>query len=171
MRIIHDEMLAAAGFRLQSRKKNDIAYGDVRLHSIFQQPPQCPITLRRKLFFFGSCRQRRPKQELDHALPSPRLRQSCLHRGCHRTWRASFRQLYLEVRPVSHIAALHSPIESDMCSANPLTSSMPVSFTLHRFSQLPLRLTPRYFPLLGFLTLTSSSAQLTRVSPWLLSPL
>lgn len=162
-------MFAAVGFF--GCKKNDITYGDVRLHSIFQQPSPCPITLRRKLFFFGSCRQRRPKQELDYVLPSPRLRQSCLHRGCHRTWRASFRQLYLEVRPVSHIAALHSPIESDMCSVNPLTSSMPVSFTLHRFSQLPLRLTPRYFPLLGFLTLTSSSAQLTRVSPWLLSPL
>ena len=101
---IHDEMLAAAGFRLQSRRRRTISRTAMSASTpSSNNHAPCPITLRRKLFFFGSCRQRRPKQELDHVLPSPRLRQSCLHRGCHRTWRASFRQLYLEVRPVSHI--------------------------------------------------------------------
>lgn len=97
---IHDEMLAAAGFRLQSRRRRTISRTAMSASTpSSNNHAPCPITLRRKLFFFGSCRQRRPKQELDHVLPSPRLRQSCLHRGCHRTWRASFRQLYLEVRP------------------------------------------------------------------------
>lgn len=150
-------------------------FGDVRLHSTIQHHDnshrRCPIRLGMKIIIFWILLAIAPKRNVHHVFPSPRLCQGCLHRGCHRTWRASFRQLYLEIRPVSHIAALHSPVESDMCSVNPLTSSMPVSFILHPSSQLLLRLTPKYFPLLGFLTLTSSLALLTRVSPWLLSPL